>query len=112
MKNSIILILIIVFVCAGGYYFVQKETGKTYKTLAALEAAQEKKGYVPLGNFGSTWPAKITEIKKAENEINFSLKSGARHGYPGYDGYTLKVIRLNNSQGEETVAVFRSKEKM
>lgn len=93
----------------------QDEVGKEYPSLAALEMDQSKKGYVPVGNFGSkSFVAKVTEVQRNMNEIYFPLASGKQQGYPGFDGYELKMIRLESldARKSETVAVFRTKRKL
>ncbi len=72
---------------------------------------QEEKGFVFLGRFKDEWPAKIIEERSAMNEISFEMKDGGKHRYPGYDGYKLKMVRLETSSGNEAVVVLRSKEK-
>jgi len=87
------------------------ESAKTYDSFGALIKAQEEAGFVRLGTFGDSWPATIKDEKTARDEISFTRSDGTPHTYPGYTGYTLKVIRLESADGEETLIVFRSKEK-
>jgi len=81
-----------------------------YDNLAALAADQDHAGFVLLGRFDESWPATVREERTAQDEIEFKRK-GASHKYPGYTGYTLKVVRLESSGGDEFIVVFRSKRK-
>ena len=81
-----------------------------YDSLAALKADQDRAGFVLLGRFGESWPATVREERPARNEIEFK-RNGAPHKYPGYTGYTLKVVHLESDGGDEIVVVFRSKRK-
>ena len=85
---------------------------KDFASEGEFRAAQRELGYVLLGSFEDPeWPAKITSEKKAENEISFQAPNGTHHRYPGYDGYTLRVVRLMGQDGKHAVRVLRSREK-
>jgi hypothetical protein len=104
--------LLALFVAAGACAPADADdTGRTYEGIAALVRDQQEQGFVRLGLFGDGWPAKVVHVRTQPNEIEFALKTGARHGYPGYDGFLLKVVRLEGKGGAEIVAVFRSAEK-
>ena len=84
---------------------------KEFDSFGALMKAQKQAGFVWLGTFGDSWPATVVEERTAEDEISFTRSNGTPHTYPGYTGYTLKVVRLKAKDGEEVLIVFRSKEK-
>ena len=104
MRYVAIGALLLAAACGGGK--------KDFKDNAEIQKAQAEAGFVPLATFGScTWPATVTEERTARDEISFVLKSGASQSYPGYTGYTMKVVRLTGSDGGELVAVFRTARK-
>lgn len=72
----------------------------------------DAQGFILMGKFErAQWPATVISEKEADDEISFTLRSGTPHSYPGYVGYRLKVVVLEDSSREETVLVFRSKVK-
>ena len=72
----------------------------------------DAQGFLLMGKFErAQWPATVISEKEADDEIIFTLRSGTPHRYPGYVGYRLKVVVLEDSSREETVFVFRSKAK-
>ena len=83
-----------------------------FKSEGEFLTEQREQGYVLLGSFEDPkWPAKITSEKKQEDEISFRAPNGNQHRYPGYDGYTLRVVQLTGQGGTVAVRVLRSKEK-
>ena len=109
MKRMLLLLIVstVILSSCGS----KSEVGNSYKSYGDLMSDQKEKGYVFLGRFGESWPAKVTEVRTAMNEISFQRHDGTKHRYPGYDGYELKVIRLMSSSNEETLIVVRSKKK-
>lgn len=83
------------------------EIGQTFQSLSDFLHYQEPLGFVFLGRFQDRWPASIAEGETARHRIIFDL-NGTPHSYPGYEGYTLKVVRLRTSEGNEAVVVLRS----
>lgn len=73
--------------------------------------SEQDDGWVRIGEFGKSWPAVPLREQIAEDSIRFRLASGQVHAYPGYDGYTLRVVFLKAVDGTETVVVFRSEKK-
>ena len=110
MRNNVIRNLIIIISIITLWSCSKGEIGKTYQNLSELESAQDKMGFVRTGKFGNNWPAKVIEVKKAMNEIDF-LRNGRTHRYRKFDGYELKVIRLVTEENKETIIVFKSKNK-
>ena len=41
------------------------------------------------------------------DQISFTRQDGTRHSYTGFEGFTLKMIRLQG-RNEEVIVVFRS----
>jgi TolB-like protein len=86
--------------------------GKTFAALRGAVDYFDSQGYVIQGRFErSRWPATVVHEKESLNEISFALKSGDPHLYSGYDGYRLKVVALEDAVHDETVLVFRSKDR-
>jgi TolB-like protein len=72
----------------------------------------DDQGFLLLGKFEhSGWPARVVSEKEADDEISFTLRKGATHTYPGYIGYRLRVVMLEDRDQKETVLIFRSKKK-
>lgn len=89
------------------------DAGKSFSDINQLFDYYEGKGYIMLGRFGtSQWPAEIVYEKEAMNDITFVPKKGGTHSYPGYVGYRLRVVSLEDTYGEERVVVFRSRNKV
>jgi hypothetical protein len=103
MSRYLSLALLVALAACGGK--------KTYSSLGEFTRAQEEEGFVVLGMFDDSWPATIIEEREARDEISFTRANGTPHRYPGYTGYTLKVVRLKGTDGGEGLFVFRSKEK-
>jgi hypothetical protein len=95
---------------------VRLEDDEVRMTFTGLRQAldyYEAQGFIMLGTFEhSQWPAHVVHQKEATNEIRFLLKTGPPHSYPGYVGYRLRVVSLEDSAGRETVVVLRSKNKL
>jgi|GEM_PF-2522459 len=87
------------------------QAGRRYISLEELKAAAQANGYLPIGYFGNNWPAVVTEALTDRDSIEFVRKDGSRHRYTGLDGYNLKAVRLENSDHQETLIVFRSERK-
>jgi hypothetical protein len=91
----------------------ESDVGKNFESIDRLFAYFNEKGFVMLGRFEkSQWPATIISVTDATNEISFVRKRGPRHRYPGYQGYRLKGVSLEDANGNETFVVLRSKEKL
>ncbi|MHC4550388.1 MAG: hypothetical protein ACYTEZ_16590 [Planctomycetota bacterium] len=103
MARYLSLVLLGVLVACGG-----KET---YSGLGELVQAQTDEGFVVLGQFGSSWPATVVEEREARDVISFTRANGTPHNYPGYAGFTLKLMRLEGEDGGEVILVLRSKER-
>ncbi len=86
-----------------------EELGKTFGSLPEVTTYYDAKGYVQSGNFvNANWPATIVAVQEGTNQISFVLKNGVRHSYD-MNGYRMAVVFLEDSTGEETVVVYRSK---
>ena len=97
-------IAITLLVLAGGC------GAREFDSLGTFARAQDEAGFVILGTFGTIqWPATVVEEREQKNEISFKTPDGTPHRYPGYDGFTLKVLRLKGRDGAEIVFVLRSK---
>lgn len=84
------------------------QLGHRYQSLEELNAAQRAVGYAPVGFFGDNWPARISEVVTAKDQIEFVRGDGVAHSYQGFDGRYLKVIRLFSEDRQETLIVYRS----
>lgn len=97
---------------AEGPYQEEQSIGHTFSNLRDVTDHYEYYGYLLLGRFNNVqWPATVVYEKESLDEISFVLKNGSPHSYPGYDGYRLKVVALEDAYGSEIMLVFRSKEK-
>ncbi len=74
--------------------------------------ASDYEDYVILGRFGDNWPAKVDKVLTGRDEISFALSNRTKHSYPRYYGFELKAVFLYDRNGNETVVVLRSKEKI
>jgi hypothetical protein len=92
---------------------VEADVGKAFADLRDVFDYYGTQGFTKLGQFPkSDWPARIVYVQEGTNEISFTRKGGSRHRYPGYAGYRLKVVSLEDPSGAETLVVLRSKEKI
>jgi hypothetical protein len=82
--------------------------GERFGSLEELVADQDAAGFVRTGYFGKYWPARVVEIQLADDGIGFVRQNGVKHNYTKFDGYRMKMVRLN-SGGKETIVVFRSR---
>ncbi len=95
-------------------FFVEKAAASIdgkFTALAELKAAERIAGFLPVGFFGNSWPASVTEILTGNDGISFVRQGGTRHTYNGFDGYRMKVVRLMDGSQREVIVVFRSVEK-
>lgn len=67
--------------------------------------------FVQIGSFGGRWPATVQRVKSGHHQLLFTRRNGMPHLYPGYTGYDLKAVFLDDDEGNETVLVLRSKAK-
>ncbi len=104
MRTWFLLLLVMLAMCS------KRQT--EFANFKEFQDAQTEAGYVRVASFEPVkWPAKIVEERTADDEISFHRPNGTPHKYAGYDGYTLKFIRLRGADGEEAVCVYRSKSK-
>jgi len=95
--------------CAEEHYR-ENNIGLNFTGLKHVTDHYDHQGYLLLGRFESAqWPATVVYEKDGFNEISFVLKNGSPHSYPGYTGYRLKAVALEDESGEEIMLVFRSK---
>ena len=85
--------------------------GQHYASLTVLVADQLVAGYLKTGYFGNDWPATVSEITSDNDGIVFTKRDGSRHTYSGFNGYRMKMVRLNGGGDREIIVVFRSVEK-
>ena len=84
--------------------------GQRFTSHAELIDDQLAAGFLRVGTFGKHWPARVTEIATAKDEIKFVRQGGTPHYYPKFDGYDMKMVRLM-AGNQETIVVFRSAKK-
>lgn len=102
-----LLLLLLVANHIGFCSHRDKQQGERYASLVDLEHQQRESGFVKIGRFGSDWPARVVEITTSRDQISFTRQNGTRHSYTGFEGFTLKMIRLLGRNGE-VIVVFRS----
>jgi hypothetical protein len=83
-------------------------SGRTYRSLAALNSAQKADSYLPIGFFGDGWPATVVEVRTSLGALTFARRDGSRHSYQGFEEYRLKVVHLEGPAQKEVIVVFRS----
>ncbi len=84
-------------------------TGKRFDSLAEFSKAFP--GFAVLGRFNEGWPATLTRIDSARDQITFTVPGKGRQSYPGYRGYELKAVFLRRADGKTAVIVLRSKQR-
>jgi len=89
-------------------FWLRAVSSAEYRDLSALNAEQKIEGFVPIGHFGESWPARIVAQTEEDDRIEFRSDNGQRHIYQGFEGYRLKMIRLHHRSGAEVIAVYRS----
>lgn len=112
LRKIFISLICLILVCIIGLYFYKTANGigKTFNNEAELLFFQKQHGYVWLGKFDVEFPGVVSSVRYSKDSISFTKHNGARHSYPGYYGYVLKVVRLTTVSGE-TIYVFRSENK-
>lgn len=99
----LLLVASLVTHCSRG----PERRGTSYPSPDALVLSQQQLGFVRVGSFGNSWPARIVEVRTSRDRLQFQRADGSRHSYNGFDGYTLKLIRLQGDGGE-VIMIFRS----
>ena len=92
----------------GIVFWLRIGNTEEYPSLSALNAQQKTEGFVPIGRFGESWPARILEVREQDDRIEFKRSNGQPHIYEGFEGYRLKMIRLSSRSGAEVIVVYRS----
>lgn len=87
------------------------DKGARFDSEAELMDAAKADGYVVMGRFNMDWPATIEAVQTARNEITIEVPGHGRHTYPGYDGYTLKALMMELTEGRRGGVVLRSEKK-
>ena len=103
-----ILALIIIALVLAVYSWTQHFLSTEYANQAELNALQKIEGFVPVGRFGEIWPATVVEIREQDDRIEFTRSNGQPHIYQGFEGFRMKMIRLNSRSGAEVIVVYRS----
>jgi len=106
MKRKLYFLLLFSTVLLSCTFF--NETGKQYLSIRGLTQDQNEKGYVLIGTFGDSWPAKVVEVKVARHEISFESESFSNRVY-SERGYKFKVLKLLTGNHDEIIVVLRSK---
>lgn len=74
------------------------------------EVAAAAGAFVVLGRFDAHFPARVVQVEERRDSIEFTHRR-SRHGYPGYDGFLLRVVHLQSERGEG-VLVLRSRDRI
>ena len=85
--------------------------GNSFKSEAEFKKSVEDDDFVVIGSFNLKWPATITSVESAENEIRIDIPDFSRNEYPGLTGYKLKAVVLKRDDGKYSGFVLRAKEK-
>lgn len=105
--NRIALLLFVSLIVAA-LFWLRAFDSYEYASLTALNRQQKTEGFVPVGRFGESWPASIVEVREQDDRIEFTRSNGQPHVYQGFEGYRLRVVRLESRSGEEVIVVYRS----
>jgi hypothetical protein len=92
----------------GMAHFADSARATNFASEAEFLAAQERAGFVKIGQFDTSWPAEYVSELIGEDEIAFARQDGTPHRYSGFAGYRLKVVRLRDAAGREPLFVLRS----
>ena len=85
--------------------------GHAFESQAQVARFANEHGFLVVGTFKrSQWPATVVSIQEANDSISFQLKDGVRHDYRNYQGYALKLLRLEDVNGGETAVLMRSRD--
>lgn len=106
-RNRLALVLLIALLVAA-FFWLRNLNTPEFASLDALHVRQKSLGFVPIGRFGDSWPARVVHQREQDDRISFSRSNGQPHTYQGFDGYRLKMIRLISQNGEEVIVVYRS----
>jgi len=106
-RNRLALVLLIALLVAALFWLRNLNTPEI-ASLVALNDQQKSLGFVPIGHFGDSWPARIIEQREQDDRISFSRNNGQPHTYQGFDGYRLKMIRLIGRNSGEVIVIYRS----
>ena len=79
---------------------------ESYALLNELVADQLAGGYLKVGYFDKYWPATVVQITHENDGIVFVRRDGTRHSYTKFDGYRMRMVRLNDAKERETIVVF------
>lgn len=93
---------------AISYYIYFVDLGKSYSNIEDLKKFQQSRGFLFMGQFGDSWPARVKKIEIVKDEIEFQLTNGAKHSYSDLNGYEIKLLRLSGKNNQEIVVLFRS----
>ncbi len=110
MKSRILFVLLLSLLLGAValWYRNPDRLGRPLPSLTALKTVQKGAGYLPIGYFGDNWPATIVEVRTSPDTITFARRGGSRHTYRGFEGYRLKMVRLQGPSQGEVIVVFRS----
>lgn len=116
--RGLIILCCLLLVVAGVWLRLQPEEQVTgddspiYNSLSQFDDVQRSDGFVRIGDFGDDWPARLVAQQEGKDSIHFVRTDGTPHQYRGFDGYRLKVMRLQGERGGEVIVVLRSTEKI
>lgn len=84
--------------------------GEQFRDVDSITLSKAWREWVIVGSFGPTGPFELKEFKTcAFDEPCSFLHNSQSHVYDHFDGYKLTVLVLENSDGEVSHVVLRSK---
>jgi hypothetical protein len=89
-------------------------TGRTFASFNDLAGYGSSGGFIVIECLGnSQWPAKVVSTRDEPDMITARKKNGSfvAEYSRGYESFRLKTVNLEDSSGNETIMVLRSKEK-
>ncbi|MDH3378670.1 MAG: hypothetical protein OEQ39_17240 [Gammaproteobacteria bacterium] len=86
--------------------------GEHFSDVDAIGMSETWRDWVIVGRFGPSGPFTLVDFKSCEVDepCNFS-HNGQGHTYDEFYGYKLTVLRLEDSEGQVSHVVLRSKQK-
>jgi hypothetical protein len=105
MHRVLALLLLFLTACSG-------PIGEQFADVDSIGMSETWRDWVIVGRFGPSGPFALVDVKSCEVDEPCSFShDGQGHTYNQFYGYKLTVLRLENSQGQVSHVVLRSKQK-
>lgn len=87
--------------------------GRNWSSLPELQHAMEDEGWVLVGRVGALpggERARVTATEAGRDALTFAAPDGTPHSYEGFEGYDLRLLRLESDSGAQMSVVFRARD--